>query len=50
VKVKVVTDSTSDIPRELAEQLDITVVPIYLQFGDKAYQDGVAGYNSKCQH
>jgi DegV family protein with EDD domain len=41
VKVKVVTDSTSDIPRGLAEQLDITVVPIYLQFGDKAYQDGV---------
>ena len=41
MKVKVVTDSTSDIPRELAEQLDITVVPIYLQFGDRTYQDGV---------
>ena len=41
MKVQVITDSTSDIPPELAEELDIRVVPIYLRFGDKIYRDGV---------
>ena len=40
MKVKVITDSTSDIPAELAENLGIKVVPIYLRFGDKTYRDG----------
>jgi DegV family protein with EDD domain len=39
--VKVITDSTSDIDPELAQQLDITVVPVYVRFGDKTYRDGV---------
>ncbi len=39
--VQIITDSTSDIPEELAEQLGIRVVPIYLRFGDKTYRDGV---------
>lgn len=39
--VKVITDSTSDIDPELARQLDITVVPVYVRFGDKVYRDGV---------
>ena len=39
--VKVVTDSTSDIPPELAAQLDITVVPLTVFFGDEAFKDGV---------
>ena len=41
MKVKIVTDSTSDIPLELAKKLDITIVPVYIYFGDKAYKDGV---------
>jgi DegV family protein with EDD domain len=41
LKVKIVTDSGSDIPLELAKKLDITVVPVYIYFGDKAYKDGV---------
>jgi len=41
MNVKVITDSTSDIPVEIVEQLDIRVVPIYLRFGDKFYRDGV---------
>ena len=41
MKVKIVTDSGSDIPLELAKKLDITVVPVYIYFGDKAYKDGV---------
>jgi len=39
--IKVVTDSGSDLPLELAKELDITVVPVYIYFGDKAYKDWV---------
>lgn len=39
--VKIVTDSGSDISPEVAKELDITVVPVYIYFGDKAYKDGV---------
>ena len=31
--VKIVTDSTSDIPPSLAEELGITVVPLNVHFG-----------------
>lgn len=37
--VRIVTDSTSDIPPELAR--DIAIVPCYVQFGDDSYLDGV---------
>lgn len=41
-KVKVVTDSTADLPKSLAEQLDITVVPLKVLFGEnESYDDGV---------
>ncbi len=39
--VKVVTDSSSDLPPEVAGELGITVVPLYLRFGDEVYRDGV---------
>ncbi len=39
--VKVVTDSGSDITQEEAKKLGITVVPVYLRFGDEVYRDGV---------
>ncbi|MFC1904950.1 DegV family protein [Chloroflexota bacterium] len=39
--VKIVTDSTSDLPPQLAEELGITVVPVYVQFGSKVYRDRV---------
>jgi DegV family protein with EDD domain len=39
--VKVVTDSTADIPADLAEHLDITVVPLNVHFGSEQYLDGV---------
>jgi len=41
VTVKIVTDSTSDLPSQVAEELGITVVPVYLRFGDKVHRDGV---------
>jgi len=39
--VKIVTDSTADLTPELVEQLGITVVPAYIQFGNKCYRDGI---------
>ena len=39
--VKVITDSTSDIPAELVEKLGIAVVPSYVMFGTESYRDGV---------
>jgi DegV family protein with EDD domain len=39
--IKVVTDSGSDLPLEVVKKLGITVVPVYIYFGEKAYKDGV---------
>jgi len=39
--VKVVTDSCSDITLQLAQEFGITVVPLYVQFGDETYRDNV---------
>lgn len=39
--VKIVTDSTVDLPPELTEELGITVVPVYVRFGEEVYRDGV---------
>jgi fatty acid kinase fatty acid binding subunit len=39
--VKVVTDSICDLPPGLAQEFDITVVPVYVIFGQKAYRDRV---------
>ena len=39
--VKIVTDSSSDIPPEIARELDITIVPLSLRFGAQTYRDGI---------
>ncbi len=39
--VKIVTDSTSDIPPELAAELGVTVVPLTVFFGEEAFKDGI---------
>ncbi len=39
--VKIVTDSTADLPPGIAEELGISVVPLYVRFGDKLYRDRV---------
>ena len=41
MKVKIVTDSTSDLPPALAEELGITVVPLNIHLGTEVYLDGV---------
>jgi DegV family protein with EDD domain len=39
--IKIVTDSTCDLPQDLIQELGITVVPLYINIGDKGYLDGV---------
>lgn len=39
--VHIVTDSTSDIPHDLAEELHITVVPLTITFGTESFRDGL---------
>jgi len=39
--VRIVTDSTADLPGDLAEKYGIIVVPLKVMFGQKVYRDGV---------
>lgn len=39
--IKIVTDSAADIPRALADKLGISVVPIYVRFGDEVFREGI---------
>jgi DegV family protein with EDD domain len=39
--VKIVTDSTSDIPNDIAKDLGITIVPCYVRFGREEFRDGI---------
>lgn len=38
-KIRVVTDSACDIPRDIVEELGITVVPLTIRFGDEEFVD-----------
>jgi fatty acid-binding protein DegV len=40
-RVAVVTDSTADVPAERAAELDVAVVPLFVNFGDERFRDGV---------
>ena len=40
-KVSIITDSTSDLSKELLAQYDITVFPLHIHLGEKEYADGV---------
>ena len=39
--VKIVTDSLSDITGKLVQELGVTVVPLYVRFGEEVYRDRV---------
>ena len=41
MKISIVTDSTCDLPASIVEKHGITVVPLYINQGDKSYLDGV---------
>jgi len=39
--VRIVTDSVSDLPSEVAKELGITVIPLNVRFGEEVYRDGI---------
>ena len=40
-KVSILTDSTSDLSKELLEKYDISVFPLHIHLGEKEFADGV---------
>ena len=40
-QVKIVTDSTADLPPELVRELDITIIPLTVAFGKEVLRDGI---------
>jgi len=41
MSIRVVTDSTCDLPESVVAEHDITVIPAYVNIGDQSYLDGV---------
>jgi DegV family protein with EDD domain len=41
MSVRVVTDSSADLPPEVVRALDITVIPLSVMFGPEVFQDGI---------
>lgn len=39
--VRIVTDSVSDLPAQVAQELGITVIPLNVRFGEEVYRDGI---------
>lgn len=39
--IKIIADSLSDIPKELAAKYNISVLPLTIRFGDEEYKDGI---------
>ncbi|MCD6299693.1 MAG: DegV family protein [Dehalococcoidales bacterium] len=48
--VKIVTDSSADLPAELAQEMGITVVPLYVRFGDEVYRERVSITDDEFYH
>lgn len=40
-KIKIITDSTADLSKEIYDKYDITVLPLLINFGEESYLDGV---------
>jgi DegV family protein with EDD domain len=41
IMVKVISDSTCDLSKELVERYDISILPLHILLGDEEYEDGV---------
>ena len=39
--IRIVTDSTCDLPRSIVDRLQITVLPLFINIGNETYLDGV---------
>ena len=40
-KIKIITDSTSDLPQRLYDKYNIEVLPLLINFGEESYLDGI---------
>lgn len=40
-KIKIITDSTSDLSKEIIDKYDIEVIPLLVTFGEESYKDGL---------
>lgn len=41
MKIKISSDSTCDLSKELIEKYDIGIIPLSVILGDKVYSDGI---------
>ncbi|WP_053956672.1 DegV family protein [Inediibacterium massiliense] len=39
--IKIMTTSLADVPKELAKEYDITILPLCIRFGEEEFKDGV---------
>jgi len=40
-KIKLITDSTCDLPKDVLEKNNIEVMPLLINFGEESYLDGI---------
>ncbi len=40
-KVKITADSTCDLPKDIIEKYSISIIPLYVNLGDKSYHDRI---------
>lgn len=40
-KIKIITDSSADLPNEVFQKLNIDVLPLLINFGEESHLDGV---------
>lgn len=46
-KVSIITDSTSDIPEDMAKELDLKIIPLTVNFGEESFLDNGKDINKK---
>ena len=42
--IKIISDSTCDLSKDLIEKYDITILPLHIHLDEEEYQDGLTGY------
>ncbi|MBC2582071.1 DegV family protein [Clostridium sp. DJ247] len=40
-KIKIITDSTADLPKDIIDKYNIEVLPLLVNFGEDTYRDGI---------
>ena len=50
MSIKIITDTSADLPASLAEQHNIEIIPINVMFGNETYKDGVTISGEEFNH